>query len=71
MCDQTPLYSTRQVADRLGLHDGHIRRLAAQLGIGTLIGKQWVFTDADIDALRARNTRPGRKPNPDRTKPAP
>lgn len=53
------LYSTREAAERLGLHEGHVRRLAKRLGVGLLIGKQRVFTDADLDRLRQRNTRPG------------
>ena len=59
MDDQPRLYSTKEAAEHLELHEGHVRRLAKRLGIGLLIGKQRVFTDADLDRLRDRNTRPG------------
>ena len=57
--EQPRLFSTKEAAARLELHEGHVRRLAKRLDIGLLIGKQRVFTDADLERLRARNTRPG------------
>lgn len=60
MTNPEPLYSTADVARRLNLSPAHVRRLSAKHGIGTMIGKQRVFTDADISRLRERNTRPGR-----------
>ena len=59
MTDPPRLYSTKEAAERLELHEGHVRRLARRLGIGYLIGKQRVFTDGDLDRLRDRNRRPG------------
>ena len=63
--DREVLYSTADVARRLRLSDAHVRRLAARLGIGVVIGKQRVFSEADIDRLRARNTQVGRPPSDD------
>lgn len=60
--DEPPrLHSTREAAELLGLHEDHVRRLAKRLDIGLLIGKQRVFTDADLERLRARNTKLGPK----------
>lgn len=59
--DQPQLYSTAEVARRLHISDAHVRRLAGRHGIGVIIGKQRVFTDADVDRLQARNTTPGRR----------
>lgn len=58
--DHDPLYSTAEVARRLHLSPAHVRRLAARLSVGVVIGKQYVFTDADVERLRARNTQVGR-----------
>lgn len=57
----TNLYTTKQAAEQLALHEGHIRRLAIALGIGTKYGdRQRLFTDDDIEQLRQRNTQVGR-----------
>lgn len=57
----TTLYTTKQAADLLALHQGHIRRLAIDLGIGTKYGdRQRLFTDDDIEQLRQRNQQVGR-----------
>lgn len=58
--DRESLYSTAEVGRRLGLSAAHVRRLAAMHGIGVLIGKSRVFTDADVERLQARNTQVGR-----------
>lgn len=55
------LYTTKQAAEELALHEGHIRRLAISLGIGTKYGqRQRLFTEQDIERLRQRNTTVGR-----------
>lgn len=53
-------HTTAQVAARLGLHAGHVRKMAAKFGIGTRIGRDWLFTDADVRRLLDRKTTPGR-----------
>jgi hypothetical protein len=59
------LHTTEQAAQRLGIHPGHLRRLAVSLGIGQKLSERVrVFTDADIERLRLRETKPGRKRQP-------
>jgi hypothetical protein len=54
------LYSTREVAARLGVVEQRVRQLARRLGVGQRVGPVWVFTPADLARLQARNRRPGR-----------
>lgn len=60
MSERDTLYSTADVARRLSLSAAHVRRIAASQGIGVKIGKQRVFTEADIARIAERNTRVGR-----------
>jgi hypothetical protein len=63
------LHTTEQAAQRLGIHPGHLRRLALSLGIGQKLSERVrVFTDEDIERLRVRETRPGRKTRKDGTR---
>ena len=50
-------YTTREVADDLGINVSRVRVLADQLGIGRKIGRDWVFSAADLEALRRRPDR--------------
>ena len=59
----TTLHTTEKVADELGLHPGHVRRMAHKLGIGTHYGRAWLFSDEDLERLRQRDTRRGRRRN--------
>lgn len=54
------LYTTKQIADALGISTRRVRKLAEQHGIGTLAGSTRVFTAADLAWFRRRNTTPGR-----------
>lgn len=56
--------TSKQAAEDLGLHHATVRRLAIAHGIGRKIGpRTWIFSDADIAALRARvPQKRGRKP---------
>lgn len=54
-----PLISTKEAARMVGVHEGHLRRLASRLNIGQIVGKQRVFTIADVQRLEQRNTKPG------------
>ena len=56
-----PLSTTQQAADALGLTTGRVRQIARSLRIGR-IGRDWVFTEDDIERIRQRNTTPGRPP---------
>jgi hypothetical protein len=57
------LYTTEQARQALGITDARIRQIAiASNGeIGRKWGRDWMFTDADLDRMRQRNTSPGPK----------
>ena len=57
------LHTTEQVAARLGVHPGHVRRMATKLSIGQHYGRAWLFSDEDLERLRQRDTRRGRRRN--------
>lgn len=64
MSDQPRLYSTAEVAGRLGISPARVRQLARAAhatgqGIGRRLGRDWLFTDADVTALERRNTQRG------------
>lgn len=56
------LLTTTQVAARLETDSRRVRRLAARWGIGRRIGdRAWLFTEADLTALRTHLPgKPGR-----------
>jgi hypothetical protein len=47
------IYDTKTAAELTGRSPGTVRQLARARGIGKRIGRDWVFTDADIERLRA------------------
>lgn len=51
------LYSTAQAADALGISIARVRQLAAQHGLGSLVGNSLVFTESDIARMRHRADR--------------
>lgn len=51
------LYTTKQVADALGVTTGRIRQLARELELGRWVGSVRLYSDADVDAMRARRKR--------------
>ena len=53
------LYTTKQVADALGITTGRVRQLARALSLGRWVGSVRLFTDADIEVMRSRQTQPG------------
>ncbi len=64
MSGQGRLFTTRQVANELKLNVSRIRQLAADLGIGQKLGRDWVFTEDDLERLQKRETKSGPKPQP-------
>lgn len=48
-------YTTVQAAAEIGLTPGRVRQLARSLGVGRHHGRDWMFSEADIAALRARD----------------
>lgn len=61
---QPVTYTAKQAADLLGVSHSQVRRIAAKLGLGTMRQEQrgpvLALTEADIEAMRGRNTRTGR-----------
>ncbi len=46
--------SSGEAASKLGLDDSQVRRLAAALGVGFKVGRNWLFTTEDLKVLRRR-----------------
>ena len=59
----TILHTTRQAADALGISVQRVKQLAVQLGVGQKVGRDWVLSDDDLERLRQRDTRRGRRRN--------
>lgn len=53
------LLTTAEAARELGVSPQRVRHLAASRGVGRRIGRDWVFTREDIEAMRVRRP-PGR-----------
>ena len=51
------LSTTRQVAERLGISVPRVKQLATELHVGTKLGRDWLFTDAEIETMRRRPDR--------------
>ena len=61
--DAEQLYTTEQARQKLGgISDARVRQLAALLGVGRKWGRDWMFTEADIERMRQRPTTRGPKP---------
>ncbi|MGH2604523.1 MAG: helix-turn-helix domain-containing protein, partial [Dehalococcoidia bacterium] len=54
------LLTTNEVAAALGITPRMVRYAAKRDGIGRLVGRDYVFSAADVEALRTRKTAPGR-----------
>lgn len=51
-------WTTTDVAAELGIDESRVRRMAADRGLGYKLGRDWRFSDDDINAMRERA--PGR-----------
>lgn len=60
---ETTHYTTREVAARTGQAIPTITRKARVHKIGKRIGRDWIFTDADIEAIQAIDPLGGRPPS--------
>jgi hypothetical protein len=54
------LYTAGETANRLGIKPSRVRQLAAAMHLGRKLGRDWLFTDNDIEQLRQRNQQVGR-----------
>lgn len=48
------LLGTTETAQLLGVSPGRVRQLAASRHLGIKLGRIWIFTRDDIDAMRIR-----------------
>ena len=49
-----PIYSAEEVAKKLGLSRQRVAQCARRWGLGRKLGRDWVFTDSDVGAIRDR-----------------
>jgi len=54
--------TTAEAADYLGLSEVRIRQLANAERIGQKIGRDWLFTQEELDAFANQERGPGRPP---------
>ena len=47
------IYTTAEVADRLGKTHGRISQIARQLNLGEIVGNTRIFTQDDVDQIEA------------------
>jgi hypothetical protein len=47
-------YTTAQAAALLGLDTSSVRRLARKLKLGQRLGRDWFFSQSDLDRMRSR-----------------
>ncbi len=47
------LYDTKAAGELIGKRPVTVRAMALKNNIGQRIGRDWIFTDADIDRLKA------------------
>ena len=53
-----PLFNAADAARTLGITSARVRALAVSRKVGTKVGRDWIFTLQDIEAMRER--KPGR-----------
>ena len=52
--EMTTPYTTAQAAALLGLDTSSVRRLARKFKVGQRLGRDWFFSRADLDRMKAR-----------------
>lgn len=56
-------YTAKEAGDKLGISESRVRALARALQLGLKINPRlWMFTEADIETMRQRDTTRGPKP---------
>jgi hypothetical protein len=58
--ERREVFTADQVAKKLGVTTGLVRRYAATRGVGRDLGRDWVFSRDDVEALRQRRRSRGR-----------
>lgn len=50
-------YTSSDVADQLGVSINLVRTLSRDRNVGTRLGRDWLYSKADVEALRKRRPR--------------
>lgn len=48
------LYTTQSAARELGIDQSRVKRMAATRGLGRKLGRAWLFSREDLEAMRSR-----------------
>ena len=59
-----PQYTTTKAAELLGISASSVRRIRQSMELGQHIGRDWLLSDDDLEAIKQRDTKPGPKPKP-------
>ena len=52
-------WTAMMIQNEFGLSRARVNQLALKLGIGLKLGNLRIFTDAEVDLIRSRQTKPG------------
>lgn len=50
-------YTSSQVADQLGVSTNLVRMLSRERNLGIRLGRDWLYSEADVEAMRKRRPR--------------
>lgn len=50
-------YTSSEVADQLGVSINLVRTLSRDRNVGTRLGRDWLYSEADVESLRKRRPR--------------
>jgi hypothetical protein len=64
------LRSTKEAAEELGMHEGAVRKLRKKIDVGKKIGRDWFFSEDDLQVMQQRPMVSGR-PRGSKNKPKP
>lgn len=53
----TPRHTTKTAAAALSISVPRVKQLAVELEVGTKLGRDWLFSDDDLDVMRRRPDR--------------
>ncbi|WP_347243939.1 helix-turn-helix domain-containing protein [Thermogutta sp.] len=59
MTEPIELYTAPMAAKRLRISLSRVYQLARRRGLGRRLGRYWIFTESEVEAMRIRG-RPGR-----------
>lgn len=55
--DHQLCFTSSEVADQLGVSINLVRTLSRDRNVGTRLGRDWLYSEADVEALRKRRPR--------------